>query len=108
MLLAFATFRHVQAKTIDSGRFWCLNCETERDFERRTWAATRAVFFMPVASSRGEFILCKACESAFDPECLDESSTASCDELLLDVPHAAVRARTRPQVSLAEYLEQGD
>ena len=45
--------------------------------------------------------------SAFDPECLEESSTASCDELLLDVPHAAVRARTRPRVSLAELSGAG-
>ena len=108
MFLAFATFRHVHVTKTGSGRFWCLYCETDRDYERRAWTSTRALFFVPVGSSRGEFVLCRSCESAFDPECLDESSTALCDELMLDVPQTAIRARPRSQVSLAEYLEQGD
>ena len=101
-----ATFRLVHIKKIDSGRFWCLYCETEREYERRAWASTRTVVFIPVAGRRGEFVMCRTCEFAFDPECLDESSTALCEELLLDVPDAAIRARVRPKPSLADYLDQ--
>lgn len=102
------TYRAVQVKQIGSGRFWCLYCRAERDYERRTWTSTRAVFLMPVFASRGEFILCRTCECAFDPECLDESSTRLLEELMLVVPLRAIRARPRPNVSLAEYLEHGD
>jgi len=42
--------------------------------------------------SSGEFILCGVCDSAFDLECLDESSTAMCEELLVHVPYPALRA----------------
>lgn len=106
--LRAATFGHVHVKQIDSGRFWCLYCETEREYQRREFASTRTFVFMPVASRRGEFVMCRTCEFAFDPECLDESSTALCEELLLDVPQAAIRARVRPRPSLAEYLDQPD
>ena len=108
MFLVFTTFRHVRTRKTGSGRFWCLYCETEQDYERRAWTSSWAALFVPVGSSRGEFVLCSNCESPFDPECLDESSTATCDELMLVVPHAAVRSRPRAQVSLAQYLEQGD
>lgn len=110
MFFAFVSIRHTRVTHVAAGRFWCLHCETERDYQRRTWVRTRTAFFIPVSNSRGEFVLCRTCDSAFDPECLDETSTALCDELLLDVPYEAVRARvgTRPQASLAEYLDQDD
>jgi hypothetical protein len=110
VFLAFVSIRHTRVTQVDAGRFWCLHCETERDYQRRTWVRTRTLLFMPVSSSRGEFVLCRTCDSAFDPECLDETSTALCDELLLDVPYEAVQARvdTRPQTSLADYLDQED
>ena len=111
MFLAFVSIRHTRVAQVGSGRFWCLHCETERDYLRRTYIRTRALFFIPISNSRGEFVLCRTCDSAFDPECLDETSTASCDELLLDVPYEAVAARVttrRPQVSLAEYLDRED
>ena len=105
-----ATLRHVRVRQTGSGRVWCLYCETEREYVRRAWTSTRTVVFLPVAGRRGEFVLCRACECAFDPECLDESSTALCEELLVDVPDAAIRARLRPRpdLSLAEYLDQPD
>ena len=104
MFLAFVTARHVHVKLVASGRFWCLYCREERDYEHRTWVGTRTLFFMPIAASRGEFVLCHTCECAFDPECLDESSTRFLEELMLIVPRGAIHARPRPNVSLAEYL----
>jgi hypothetical protein len=120
VFFVFVGGRRVRVEKTGAGRFWCLYCETECDYERRAWALKRSAYFIPVAVRYGEFVLCRSCEAAFDPECLDESSTASCEELLLiDVPQAAITTRLRPQpdrvpltghlprrdVSLSEYLD---
>jgi hypothetical protein len=56
------------------------------------------MFFLPVLEiGSGEFVRCGVCESAFDPECLDESCTASCEELLVEVPYRALRATLSAQ-----------
>jgi hypothetical protein len=108
VFLAFVSIRRTRIAQVGSGRFWCLRCETERDYQRRTWVRSRTLRLVPVSNERGEFVLCRTCESAFDPECLDESSTALCEELLLEVPYEAVRARvgTRPRAPPAERLDQ--
>lgn len=123
MLLAFVGYRGIRVERTGAGRFWCLYCEAERDYERRAWAAKRSVYFIPVSVRHGEFVLCRTCEAPFDPECLDESSTALCEELMLvDVPWKVITMRLRPgslgepltghlprrEVSLAEYLDGED
>ena len=66
-----------------TGTFYCLNCENMRHFERREWI-------------RNEFILCTTCELAFKPECLDESSDAYLEELVIDgLPDRAIYAKAR-------------
>ena len=84
--------RRVDVRLRRVDRFWCLNCEAERGYQHREWRSAGTFFFMPlVGLSRGEFVLCDVCEGAFDLECLDESSTALCSELLMHVPFAAIR-----------------
>lgn len=94
----FLVYRHVNVNLKGTGRFFCLYCEAERSYQRREWRITSVTFFVPLTRG-GEFILCPACESAYDLECLDESSTAVYDELVVDVPdlviQAAVRGRSR-------------
>jgi hypothetical protein len=87
------TGRRVDVRLLGSGRFWCLSCETDQDYQRREWRTTGTAFFLPVLGvSSGEFVLCETCESAFDVECLDESSTALHDELVLFPPAFAINA----------------
>ncbi|HEU5331903.1 MAG TPA: hypothetical protein VFU73_04055 [Actinocrinis sp.] len=85
--------RYINVRFLGSGRFWCLYCETERDYEHREYRATQTFLFIPVGGWGGQFILCPACDSAFDLECLDESSTAFCEELMIQVPDRARQAR---------------
>jgi len=35
------------------------------------------------------FVRCDACQATFDPRCLDESSTDTCAELMVNVPEFA-------------------
>lgn len=89
----------MQVRLLGTGRFWCLYCETERDYQHREWRSTGTLFRVSVMEiSGGEFILCDMCESALDLECLDESSTALYEELLVHVPYSALRpiARATP------------
>jgi methionyl-tRNA synthetase len=101
-----------QVGLVGTGRFWCLYCESEESFQLRTWRQIKAA---------GAFVRCDACEATFDPECLNESSIASCDELMVSVPAfawepAAVEAWTdaslqdevwvQPQ-NLDEFLGRG-
>lgn len=79
-----------------SGSFYCLKCEQKRDYEHHAWRTKGILtyFLQPEAGWR-EFILCCICESVFDVECLDESSDAYLEELILNLPdHAIPRPRT--------------
>lgn len=68
---------------VEAGRFWCLYCEGEHGYQLREWSHTKDAV-------RGmRFVRCDACQATFDPECLDESSTKSCDELMVGVPEFA-------------------
>ena len=99
--------RHVNVNLKGTGRFFCLYCEAERSYQHREWRTTSVLFFIPLTRG-GEFILCPDCESAYDLECLDESSTATYDELMVDVPDVVIRARARVHpgegLSLAQYI----
>lgn len=85
--------RYIDVRLLGTGRFWCLYCEAERDYEHREYRATQSILFMPVGGWGCEFILCPECDSAFDLECLDESSTAFCEELMIQVPDRARHAK---------------
>jgi len=88
----------ISVRLLGTGHFWCLYCEADRAYERREYQHTKRWYLVPVASWGREFILCPACDSAFDLECLDESSTAFCEELMIQVPdfarHAGLNAIT--------------
>jgi hypothetical protein len=75
-----------------TGRFFCLHCEAVRGYERREW---RGSVFSAPESRRREFILCCTCETAFSPECLDESSDSYLEELSVAVPDRAIYPRLR-------------
>lgn len=74
-----------------NGSFICLYCGTEQKYQHRIWESTTHVFFIPIGITRGECVLCLSCESAFRLESLDETSTATCDELIMEVPMNAPR-----------------
>jgi hypothetical protein len=93
VFLAFVFGWRVGVRLKGTGEFFCLHCEKERTYQHREWKGTESLFFIPVSSNSGEFIRCDTCENAFDLECLDESSTAFCHELLADAPDSAIRAR---------------
>jgi hypothetical protein len=82
----------VAVRSNGTGHFFCLQCEKERGYQHREWHSTDSLFFIPVSSSGGEFIRCDTCKTAFELDCLDETSTASCNELLADVPDEAIHA----------------
>jgi hypothetical protein len=86
-----------QVRLKGSGRFWCLYCEAERDYQHREWRSQERLLFVPLGVSDGEFVLCRTCDGAFSLECLDPSSTALREELLADAPEFAIRADLRAQ-----------
>ena len=90
MFLAVIFGSHVNVKLKKQGSFYCLHCNAERDFEHRSWERTTHLFFFPVGGTSGEFILCRTCECAFAPECLDESTIADLRELLVEPPARAI------------------
>ena len=98
MFFAISAGRRIHVRAIGAGDFFCLYCEAERSYQHREWRSSARLFFLPVADlSGGEFVLCCTCNSTFDVECLDESSTAFCDELMIEVPDFAIRARIQPR-----------
>lgn len=103
MIFFFVSGRRTSVRLLGTGRFWCLYCETERDYQHRAYQIDRSVYFVPLAPWGREFVLCPTCDSAFDLECLDESSTAFCDELAIQVPDFARHA----QLSLASEAAPG-
>jgi len=94
LAVVFGSSGHARLK--DSGEFFCLFCKADRRYSLREWRRTSHFFFIPLGSTGGEFVLCSTCQSAFDPECLDESSTKELDELEVDVPGFAC-GKLRPR-----------
>lgn len=80
---------HVRGK----GSFFCLHCEAQRAYEIREWSVKSQVESALVAGESGTFVFCVNCRSAFEPECLDESSTAELSELEAVVPRFALADR---------------
>ena len=100
---------HTVVRHVGSGRFWCLYCETDREYERRDFKSFVTFVFVPLFRTGGcEFVLCLTCDSAFDLECLDESSTALCHELMIQVPDRALYGKASPDPRRAVDGEGGD
>jgi hypothetical protein len=94
-VFAFVAGKAVTVGVKASGRFFCLYCASEQRYQHRVWESTTHVFFVPIGVTRGECALCLNCESAFNLECLDETSTATCDELIMEAPMKVTRANLR-------------
>lgn len=89
MFLAVVYSIRTSAKTTGHGEFYCLQCRADHCYEQRQWQRTVHLFrFWPIGGTSGEFVICLTCGSTYDPECLDETSTAELDELLVDPPRA--------------------
>jgi hypothetical protein len=79
---------HTSATVTGQGKFYCLHCKAERDYEQRSWQRTvHLLRIWPLGGTFGEFVICLACGSTYDPECLDETSTAELEELLVEPPY---------------------
>lgn len=83
------TRQRLRVSAVGEGRFFCLYCRADRRYERRAVQKTAYVLYVAVRESSADFVLCDSCGSTFDPECLDESSTAELEELLADPPWEA-------------------
>lgn len=107
MFLAAVFGASRQVRVVAEGRFFCLYCGADRSYQLREWRQTSHLFFIPVGTSGGVFVLCPTCKTGFDPECLDESSTAELHELEVDVPgFACTVVRRQAASALSEYLGQ--
>lgn len=108
MFLVISAGRRVQVGLKGTGDFFCLFCEKERKYQHREWRSSGSFFFIPVGIGGGEFILCLTCQNPFDLECLDESSTADWQELVVYAPSFAVTARPGGRIAgdltLTEYV----
>lgn len=94
-----------RVRVTDTGTFFCLRCNADCGYELREWWGTPPLLFLAVLVSHDQFVLCTTCRTTFDPECLDESSTAELRELEIDVPEFARKAlRARPAHELARYV----
>lgn len=79
--------RDTSATVTGHGEFYCLYCKAEHSYEQRRWQRTVHLFrFWPVSGSFGEFVICLTCGNTYNLECLDETSTAELDELLVEPP----------------------
>lgn len=92
MFLAVVFGRSHHVRVVGEDRFFCLHCKADRGYQLRDWRSARTLFFIPLGSYGGKFVLCSTCKTAFDPECLDESSTAELHELEVDPPGFACAA----------------
>jgi hypothetical protein len=77
------------------GQFFCLRCEAESAYELREWSTKSQVETVLVSGEGGSFVFCVSCRTAFELECLDESSTAELADLETVVPRFAYAARAR-------------
>lgn len=66
---------------VATGEFWCPYCEADRGYQQREWRSA-----LIKGRRGGIFVRCDSCESVLSPECLDESSTKLCDELMITAP----------------------
>ncbi|WP_034262957.1 hypothetical protein [Actinospica robiniae] len=90
MFFLFSAGYRKTVRRVEEGMFFCLRCEAECAYELRELHSEQHVFrVLPVHESSRMFVLCTGCGTAFDPECLDESSTAELAELEIEVPHFA-------------------
>ena len=114
MLIVFVGGKSVTVGLRASGTFFCLYCNSEQRYQHRIWESAAHVFFVPLGFTRGECVLCLSCESAFGLACLDETSTATCDELIMEVPikvaqaNLRFRPRTAPPVFVHEEPEPNE
>lgn len=90
LIRRLAVQQRMLVSTVDAGQFFCLYCRADQRYERRAVHRTAYALFVAVRESSAEFVLCDFCGSTFDPECLDESSTAELEELLVGPPGDAV------------------
>jgi hypothetical protein len=110
-LFVFGVRRHVRATA--AGTFFCLRCKADRAYQLREWRETMHFVGIPLPTSTERFVLCATCKTAFDPECLDESSTAEPRELEVYAPEFAYKVLRNPTEhelsqrhaqSLSQYL----
>ena len=86
-LVSHSITRRISATLTGNGEFYCLYCKAEKGYEQRRWQRTVYLFrFWSIRGSFGEFVICLTCGSVYDLECLDETSTAELDELLVYPP----------------------
>ena len=70
MIIIFGT--KVRYKTIATGQFYCPQCKTKRDYERRKARNYFALYFIPIIplGDAGEFVTCLTCGTNFQPDVL--------------------------------------
>ena len=60
-------------RTLESGAFYCPECDGERSYKRKSVRQNVSLFFVPVIplAEKGQYIECQSCEGTFREEVLD-------------------------------------
>mgnify|MGYP005841535703 CR=1 FL=1 len=70
-MIIFGT--HPKTKTVDSGQFYCPQCQAVRPYERKSARQYFTLYFIPVfpVTQPVEFVECQHCGMTFPPAVLD-------------------------------------
>jgi hypothetical protein len=94
-----------RVRVTETGTFFCLRCNADSGYQLREWRESAPLLILTILAPYDQFVLCTTCETAFDVECLDESSTAELHELEIDVPDFTRKVlRSRVPHDLASYV----
>ena len=108
VFLAVVASKRISAEVTSQSEFFCLCCNAERSYGQRRWQETWHLFrFWPVGGAHGEFVICLTCGSTYDSECLDETSIAELDELLVDPPYAVTEVAVTEVAGLRPRRNSG-
>ena len=70
-------------RTVETGTFFCPECQRETSYRRRRVRQMASVFFVPVVSlgERGQYIECRSCGGTFREEVLDYQPEPTAQEI---------------------------
>ncbi|WP_236240632.1 TerB family tellurite resistance protein [Streptomyces sp. CC228A] len=85
---------HTSWHTVGDGEFFCPGCGGDRNYRRRTGRRRFAVLGVPLVprGATGPVIECAACHEHWDPDVLEQPTTARFSAMLRDAVHTVVLA----------------
>ena len=82
MIIIFGT--RTRKKTVESGDFYCPNCNDSRPYEKKEIAQYFALFFIPLFKMEdlGHYIECQKCKKQFSDAVLNDKPPSPLDQLV--------------------------